>query len=92
MTEAGLHNGVMAAVLERLEKYRLPRALALKAKVDRGGTLDQADLDFLEQVLSDARQLKRLVDHRPDVQPLFTRGISLYSEITAKALDNERNS
>lgn len=78
MPAAGLYDGVMAAVLEWLEKYRLPRALALKVKVDRGGgTLDQADLGFLVQVLSDVRQLKRLLDHRPVVQPLFTRGVSL---------------
>ncbi len=44
-----------------------------------------------EEVLKDAGEVKRYVDKKPDLQTLYTRGVSLYREITEKALENERN-
>ena len=41
--------GVIAVLLERLSSQRLPRALALKKRVDRGEVLTEPDIAFLER-------------------------------------------
>jgi len=92
MTDNAAQEGVILAILERMEKFRLPRAFDIKEKVDGGGLLDDSDLEFLEHVLQDSQEVKRLADQRPDFQDLYTRAINLYSEIMDKALENEQNS
>jgi hypothetical protein len=75
---------------ERLEKQRLPMALALKAKVDEGGLLNKADLAFLEEILSNTAQIKTLLYAHPEWQDLAARMVDLYGKITAKALENDQ--
>jgi len=86
------HNdeGVLEALLHRFEKYRLPRALRIKEKVDAGGILDELDLEFLEKVLKDTQEVTRLIDRNPDYQDIVTKAIHLYHHITEKALENEQ--
>jgi len=90
MTEDLKDTGVIIALLQRLEKERLPRALDIKAKVDRGERLGDEDMVFLEQVFSDASKLKPLLDRHHEYQSLVAKVIHLYKSITDKALENEK--
>jgi hypothetical protein len=84
--------GTIQALLDRLNNWRLPRALELKERVDAGEKLSENDLEFMKRVFEDANQAKTLAAEHPDLKPLFTRLIGLYSHITQKAMENEQAS
>lgn len=90
MTESDKDLGVAMVVLERFTSERLPKAQALKEKVDRGGLLDDRDLKFLHEVFKTARQIEHLVDTHPEYQEIYAQATHLYKEITEKALENEK--
>jgi hypothetical protein len=84
--------GTIQALLERLNKYRLPRALKIKEKVDQGELLADSDIQFLKMVLADAGSVGHLAQRHQEYATLMAKLISLYDEITRKALDNEEKS
>lgn len=90
MTDNSKDAGVIQSLAERLQAQRLPRALDLKAKVDRGETLNEFDLHDLDEVFRNARELQGLVDRHPEWHDLVVKLIGLYKEITDKGLENER--
>lgn len=90
MTESSNDAALIQVLVDRLEKHRLPVALELKEKVDLGEVLNDREIEYLEQVLGDVNQVKPLLDRHPEWQELAARMTTLYSEITTKALENER--
>ena len=82
--------GTIQVLLDRLNNFRLPRALALKERVDAGGKLDDHDIAFLERVFEDSSQAQQLVARHPEFKSLTGKLVGLYSHITAKALENEQ--
>lgn len=90
MSEPTKDLGLMTTLVKRAVEQRLPRAEALKAKVDGGGLLDDRDLAFLEEVFNDARTIGPLVEQHAEYRDIALRMLSLYREITAKALANEQ--
>ena len=90
MSESSEDVGLITVLLQRLETQRLPRALALKEKVDRGELLDDFDLGFLEEVFADTSRIRPFLAQHPEYQDLAARMMHLYKEITEKALQNEK--
>ncbi|MGQ0591875.1 MAG: hypothetical protein ACT4QB_04285 [Gammaproteobacteria bacterium] len=90
MSESSEDVGLITVLLQRLETQRLPRALALKDKVDRGELLDDFDLGFLEEVFADTSSIRPFLAQHPEYQDLAARMMHLYKEITEKALQNEK--
>lgn len=84
------HTGTILAVLKRFEEQRLPRALEIKARVDAGERLTEADMEFLRLVSKDSRDIKALADREPRWQDLYMRAVQLYKDILDRALENER--
>lgn len=90
MSEVSKDTGVIAVLAKRMVEERLPKALAMKERVDKGGVLNDLDLAFLEQVVKDAGQVRPLMEKDPRVKELAGQMVQLYREITEKALENEK--
>jgi hypothetical protein len=90
VSEMSNEEGTLNVLAKRFTEERLPKALALKEKVDQGKLLDDFDIEFLQQVLADARNLPLSVQENAKYRDIAGRVIQLYSEITAKALENEK--
>ncbi len=90
MAQASKELGVKAVLAKRMVEERLPKALALKERIDRGELLNGLDLNFLEQVVKDANEMMPKVKDDPRLLQVAGRMLQLYKEITAKALENEQ--
>lgn len=90
MTEISKDTGIATALLTEFANHRLPKAQALKAKVDRGEKLDEFDISFLKEVFDTGKQIGALVDRHPEYQEVYAQATSLYADITEKALANEK--
>ena len=90
MVDDSMDAGTIQVLLERLNKYRLPRLLDLKARVDRGEKLRDEDITLMQETLAGANQLTPLIRRNPEYAPLVAQVVGLYKEIADKALENEK--
>lgn len=90
MSDVSKDAGVIAVLAKRMVEERLPKALAMKERVDKGGVLNDLDLAFLEQIVADSGQLRPLMEKDPRVKELAGQMLQLYRGITEKALENEK--
>ena len=91
MTNIQNDDGVVVALLNRLRTQRLPRALDIKAKVDRGELLDDYQIDYLRDALDDAMSQHARCERHPELASVIAGIIHLHHEITRVALANEEN-
>jgi hypothetical protein len=91
VSDVSKDTGVIAVLAKRMVEERLPKALAMKERVDKGGVLNDLDLAFLEQIVADSGQLRPLMEKDPRVKELAGQMLQLYRGITEKALENEKN-
>jgi hypothetical protein len=92
MSDQTNETGTIQTVLNRFNSQHLPRALALKREVDGGARLTDLDVQFLKEVLQDAKDAERFAERHEAFQPLIVRAIELYGDITRKAMENEQAS
>ena len=91
MTETIEDVGVLLALLQRLETQRLPRLLDLKKKVDAGNNLDELEVEYLQELINDSKQIKPLLAKHPEYTSLVGRVSQLVNQITEKGLENEKS-
>jgi hypothetical protein len=84
--------GVAQVLMMRLEAERLPYALKLKAKVDRGERLSDYDTRFLKRVMQESTEARNLAAKLPQYREVVAQMAQLYEEITRKGLENDRKS
>ena len=90
MSNISKDDGVFVALMERLERQRLPRALEIKKRVDAGSTLSDNELEFLQEVQRAATEVGPIVARHPEWHEIYTKVVRLHKEISEKALENEK--
>jgi len=83
-------DAVLQTLLDRLLQFRLPRALALKKRVDAGECLTDSDIEFLKVALEDAQSGRKYVARNPEFHRIGTQIVQLYGEIVSRAVENEK--
>lgn len=90
MADKAFDEGVIKALLDRLNQQRLPQMLEIQQRVNRGEKLNELDIVHLQEISESAGQIKPMLERHPEYKPLVARVISLYEEITSRALQNEK--
>ena len=80
----------LQVMLERLLNFRLPRALALKKRIDRGEPMTDSDVAFMKSALQDAHDGQKFVVRNPQFHAVGTQIVQLYDDIVRKAAENEK--
>ena len=92
MVHSDDEKGVILALLKRLVDFRLPRLLDLQSRVNKGELLTDNDIEFLDQALHDANESRSHIVKFPEYADVISKLTALYTEITSKALENQKHS
>jgi hypothetical protein len=82
--------GLIMVLLERFNKQRLPRALALKEKTDAGELLDDYDHKYIKELQKDSSEVMLIIERNPEYKELAANIINLYKEIIEKDTENRK--
>jgi hypothetical protein len=91
MSDQTTDDATIQALLERLVKFRLPRTIDIRKRVDAGERLSDEDIAFLKVALEDARNGEKFVAGNAEFHALGAQIVALYDHIVSKALENEKN-
>ena len=83
--------GMIMVLLERFNKQRLPRALAMKKKVDSSELLDDYDHKYIKELQKDASQAMLIIERNPEYKELAAKIINMWNEIIEKDIENQKN-
>ena len=90
LDQENIDAGTFAVLMQRFTFHRLPRARRLLDRVNAGQRITDYDILWLKRVYSDSRQTQYMVERYPEYTKIYVSSISLFAEITAKALENEK--
>ena len=82
--------GLIMVLLERFNKQRLPRALALKEKVDSCELLDDYDHKYIKELQKDSSEVMLIIERNPEYKDLAANIINLYKQIIEKDTENRK--
>ncbi len=82
--------GVVKAVLDRFNNQRLPALIEMKKHVDGGGLLSDSAIRLLEDSIEEAKSGQHFAEKHSEFETLIAQVSSLYQQITAKALENQK--
>ena len=89
LSKEDAEEGTIAVLLKRAVEKRIPNVLAIKERLEKGGTLSNLEITHLEEILSNSRKMQEMVGRHPEYQELAAKMINLYAEITRMAVENE---
>ena len=79
---------IFTVFLQNFDRHYMPTLIELKAKVERGETLEQSELLFLEQVFNATHVILPKIIVNPEYRKVFVAATNLFNEITELALKN----
>ena len=82
-------SALFVVMMADFEREKVPRALQLLDKVNGGSSVDDFDIEFLEQIFFEARSLMPLLDRNPQFQDVGAQILGLCEEIMRQAFENE---
>ncbi len=85
-----IDRGTIQALLLRFNTQRMPRAEAMKEKVDAGELLNDSDLDLIKQVQNDWNQIRGLIERHPEYKELVAGATELWTQIREKDAENRK--
>lgn len=83
-------NGLLTVLMERYEKQRLPRILAMQAKVARGEPLVSFDIQYLQEVAASVNELRPFLNRHPECNTLATHLVNLCADVAQKGVSIEQ--
>ncbi|MFW1676586.1 hypothetical protein ACFVYJ_02235 [Pontibacter sp. JAM-7] len=79
--------GSAAVLIIHFEEKLLPKAFALKERLEQDADLEDQDIAFLEQLFGQVQNLQSLAHNQPEIQPFAAGVVSLYQSLTQLAVN-----
>lgn len=80
----------LTAIMERFNKWRYPRVLEIKGRLERQETLTDQDMKFLDRVFEATQDVLPIIERNPEYHEIASKAVALIHDVTTLALENEQ--